>query len=333
MVIGESRLKDIGRFFIWFCLRYLILILPPPTEIKMNALLGRVSYYFLLKKRRLLRRNLIAVLGRRSDIDELVRLNLENHFIDQYLIFSFPKLRPENIGRYITFEGIEHINKALKGGRGVIIVHGHFGPRLLSLFALGLMGYKVNQIEGPIAEGLSIFGHYCARQKIALEKRIPANIISSQKLLRPAFVALHNNQILFMAGDGMGGRRFLGHQCPVDFLGHRLRFPAGPVSLANRTGATLLPLFTIRQKSGIPYKATIGEPLPVRYGRFQDEELTYYTEKFVLLLEENIKIYPYLWHFWDEFYYRTVDKQMEGLNMSRSESKGSPGREAHGLLG
>jgi len=181
------------------------------------------------------------------------------------------------------------------------------GPRLLSLFALGLKGYKVNQIEGPVIEGLSAFGDYCARQKVALEKSIPATLINGRQFLRPAFDALRNNEIVMMAGDGMGGGKFLGRQLSINFLGHRLKFPAGPVVLASKTGASLLPLFTVRNEGDTPYRAILHPPLAVRHERLREEEVLICMEEFVALLEKYVMKYPFLWHFWDEFWDRTAE--------------------------
>lgn len=307
MIIGENKLKDVGRVFVWFFLRYLILVLPSPLEIKVTSLLGRLFYHIASNRRGLVRQNMTAVLGRRSDIDHLVRLNFENHFIDQYLIFSFQKMKPENISNYITFEGLEHLEEALKQKKGVLLAHGHIGPRLLPLFALGSMGHKMNQIEGPIVDGLSPLGSYCARQKTALERLIPTSFINGQKFLRPAFTALSHNEIIMIAIDGMGGGKFLGRQCVVNFFNHKLLFPAGPVLLASKTGATLLPLFTIRQDFGVPYKAMIGKAMPIRRGKLSADELTYYVENMASLMADTIQKSPSLWHFWDEFYNRTAN--------------------------
>jgi KDO2-lipid IV(A) lauroyltransferase len=250
---------------------------------------------------------MVTVLGNGPFVDNLVRMAFENHFIDQYLIFSFPKMRTKNMNRYLAVDGCRHLDDALERGKGAIIIHGHVGPRLLPLFALALMGYKMNQIEGPIVEGLSLFGRYCARQKRSLEKLIPANIINGQRFLRPAFEALKRNEIVMIAGDGMGGGRFIGHQVKVDFLGYRLKFPAGPVVLASKTGAALVPLFTLKGEGDVPYRAVIYPPSVVPKARLEKKELTLQVERFVSLLESVVRENPYLWHFWDEFFDRTTD--------------------------
>ena len=40
---------------------------------------------------------------------------------------QFPRLDREKIQRYVTFEGVEHVEQALAHGKGAIILTGHFG--------------------------------------------------------------------------------------------------------------------------------------------------------------------------------------------------------------
>jgi len=307
MIIGEGISKDVGRIAVWFFLRYMILALPSPSEVNVNGWLG--SWFFLCSrtKKELVCKNLATVFGKRSEVNRFARKAFQNHFIDQYLIFSFPKMRTQDMNRYLTLDGCVHLDDALKRGKGVIMIHGHVGPRLLPLFHLGRMGYKIHQIEGPAVEGLSLFGRYCARQKRLLERLIPANFIDGQQFLRPAFEALKRNEIVMIAGDGMGGRKFMGRQVTVDFLGYRLRFPAGPVILAGKTGASLVPLLTVNGEGDAPYRAMIYPPWSVPKTRLGKEELTSEVKKFVSLLETVVRAYPYLWHFWDEFFDRMSD--------------------------
>ena len=319
MIISEGRLKDVGRVVVWFLMRYLFVVMPPPSEFRMTRFLGSCFYRINRKKKMAIRDTISSVLGVRSQLNRLVKQAFQNHFIDQYLIFSFQKMGTENIERYVSVEGRDHLDDALARGNGVIIVHGHVGPRLLPLFALAMMGYRMNQIEGPVAQGLSLFGRYCARQKTALEKRIPATIISGQRFLRPVFDALKKNEIVMIAGDGMGGGRFMGQQVGVDFLGYRLRFPTGPVVLAGKTGASMVPLFTLEGKGDVPYRVVIYPSWMVPRTRLKKVEIAFFVEKFVSLLASVVREYPYLWHFWDEFFDRTAN-----FGLTEEDLRGEP---------
>jgi phosphatidylinositol dimannoside acyltransferase len=307
MIIGEGIPKDVARVAIWFLLRYLVPAFPAPFELKVNRRLGSWFYRLSRKKAALVRRNMTAVLGQAVPVDTYAKMAFENHFVDQYLIFSFPKIGVHNIDRYLAVDGSRHLDEALNRGKGAIVIHGHVGPRLLPLFSLALKGYGMNQIEGPLAQSLSMLGRYCAKQKQLLEKRIPANIFNGQRFLRPVFQALNRNEIVMIAGDGMGGGRFIGNQVGVEFLGYRLKFPTGPVSLAGKTGASLVPLFTMEGVGEVPYRSVIYPSWVVPAERLHKEALSHEVKKFVKLLESVVRQYPHLWHFWDEFFDRVVN--------------------------
>jgi len=143
----------------------------------------------------------------------------------------------------------EHLNQVLLNGKGCILVHGHFGPAQLPLFALGLKGYNINQLGLPSDEGLSLVGKKVAfKIRQVYEGMIPARIVSAESFLRPLFKHLETNGILMMTGDGTGGDKFVGKFLPVKFFNQEVLFPTGYAALSLKTGAPILPLFTIRKR-------------------------------------------------------------------------------------
>ena len=108
-----------------------------------------------------------------------------------------------------------------------------------------------------------------------------------------------------ITGDGAGGISPIGKYSRFQFLHHKLPFSLGAISLAQRTGAPVLPLFTVIGKDK-GYKTIIESPLEIDYHSLKNEQaLIRPMEVFVKRLEEYISTFPYLWHFWDEFSYRS----------------------------
>ena len=54
---------------------------------------------------------------------------------------QFPRLDRKKIQRYVTFEGIEHVQQALALGKGAIILTGHFGN--WELLAAGISSWQL----------------------------------------------------------------------------------------------------------------------------------------------------------------------------------------------
>jgi len=144
MVVKESISRDLLRLLVWFPLRWLIVILPVKSGIAALSTMG--DYALSRGKRAQLLKNLARVNGGNIKDSPDIREYFRNHYIDRLLIFIFPKFVAKEVERFVDIEGIEHLNKALERGKGVILVHGHFGPVHLPLVALARLGYRMKQI-------------------------------------------------------------------------------------------------------------------------------------------------------------------------------------------
>lgn len=298
MVIGESILKDLVRPIIWFGLRWIVLLLPAGRELSLYRAMGRALYPLARGKRDQLVSGLTSLLGEGGEYAPVARECMENHFVNRYLNFSFSKIHRSTLCRYARVEGLDRLDAALGAGRGCVLVHAHFGPSQLPLFALGLLGYRVNQIGGPDVWGLSKLGRYCLRKFREDEKKIPVRIIQADGFLRPAFECLKRNEVLMTAGDGTGGGRFIGRGRPFDFMGRRLVFPLGAASLAVRTGAAYIPIFTLPE--GRRYRIVICREIKPVTGPDVEERAVDMTGRFLRLFSRVLRRYPSMWHFWDE---------------------------------
>lgn len=58
----------------------------------------------------------------------------------------FPLLKPDNIDKLVTVDGLEYLEKAYKEGKGVIMATGHFGNWELLGATVALHGYPMLSI-------------------------------------------------------------------------------------------------------------------------------------------------------------------------------------------
>lgn len=301
MHTDEGMLRDVARLIVWFPFRWIIQALPVSAGFFTFKVLGNIHYFLSPKKKEYLLKNLELAFSLHNFGKNTVRRYLENHYIDRLHIFLYPKLKKTNIDKFIRFKGLEHLDQALLAGKGCILVHGHFGPAQLPLFALGLKGYNIHQLGLPSDEGLSLIGKQVAfKIRQVYEGMIPAKIISADSFLRPLFKHLEANGILMMTGDGTGGDKFVGKFIPVKFLGQDLVFPTGYAALSLKTGAPVLPLFTFRKRFN-RFEAVIGKPFRIENDFDSQNRMMQIIVQFVQLFEEYVQKYPCHWHFWDKF--------------------------------
>lgn len=284
-------------------MRWIASVLPPKTGLELFRLLGDIDHAFSRGRKRAVRANMLAALGGSGDdprIAEAVRQYFRNHYVNQLHIFLYPRLNGGTIGRIHSLSGREHLDAALRSGKGCILLHAHLGPSQLPLFALGTEGYPMMQVGYLTDRGLSFVGRRVAfRLRTVYESLIPARIVAADGFLRPVMEWIRNNKVLMISGDGAGGGAFIGRHHFVPFLGEPTPFPLGGATLAVKTGASVLPILTVLEGDGT-YATTIHGPIDGTADDADARTPEALSEKFAGMLEDHVRRHPHLWHFWDE---------------------------------
>jgi KDO2-lipid IV(A) lauroyltransferase len=148
------------------------------------------------------------------------------------LMVDIPNWTPENIDEHAIFKGLEHVDEALKRGKGVIIASTHFGHIQALYLATALKGYKVN-----IIANVRVSGPLVALKAVPNLRCIPTG--RKQDLNAMLHRVLKENQLLFVFAD-FSQRKQMG----VKFMGRLAHTPAGIPSLAKETGAAIIPAYT-----------------------------------------------------------------------------------------
>jgi KDO2-lipid IV(A) lauroyltransferase len=242
--------------------------------------------------------NISSALGvTAQDARRIVRQNLKIHMLNNLELMKYPKVTKAKIDDLVTFEHLDRLDCALQKGKGVILMTAHFGAKQLLQIALGLHGYPTNQIHYHMRSDELTFiqKHVAQRQRMRIEAQIPINFISAKGFLRSAFKCLQDNQVLIMAGDGVGLKQYMDKSYhSFEIFNKLMLFPIGPVAMARRTGAALLPVFVVRKKIG--HRIVFETPL-----RLVERQETEAIATYVKLLELYIRQYPWQWEFWEEF--------------------------------
>ena len=102
---------------------------------------------------------------------------------------------------------------------------------------------------------------------------------------------LRNNEVVAMIGD----RDFFGSGRLIDFFGKKVRFPVGPVVLAMKSGAALVPAFVLRQSDG-RYFGMLEESIPLVLEGDRDDIIEENLGKTARVFEKHIRSYPDQWY-------------------------------------
>lgn len=137
-------------------------------------------------------------------------------------------------------EGIEHLTAALTRGRGVIALAAHVGNYNVVPSLPVALGYPTAVVAERVHPE-ELFA-YVNRLRATLGVQV---VPPGSEALRPIVRLLRRNGILILAGD----RDVAGSGMLVPLFGEPARLPTGPVLLAMRTGAALVPAGTLRKGS------------------------------------------------------------------------------------
>lgn len=201
------------------------------------------------------------------------------------LMFFFDK--PLILKKRVGLIGKENLDNALSRGRGAILVSAHFGNFPLLLGRLAVEGYPAGGIMKPM--------HDKGVEKIFLEKRkrFGVKTIYSQpreECVNNTIRALRENELVFIPIDqnfGSGG-------VFVNFFGKKAATAAGPVILAQRTGAALLPCFIVRQADDT-HKIIFEPAINLEEGKDSRETVRVNIQKLTGIIEAYIRKYPAEW--------------------------------------
>jgi len=270
-------------------LQALICALPAGAARAVGGSLGDFAFTVLKLRRDVAMRNLERVFGDRFDRDELLSIARESYRNFGRMAFEyarFPRLTQRDIERLITVTGGEHIDAALAGGKGAILVAGHFGNWEV-LATLARLGYPITFLVGEqhniLVDGLMN----------RLRGRFGGEIIPVTGSLMGVLRALRRNRVVATLSDQNAGKNGVF----VDFLGKPASTPYGPGRMAAGTGAALLPTFVVRRERGA-HEIVVSEAIdPPSEDLPLDEKVRIFTQGYTREFERLIRQYPdhYFW--------------------------------------
>ena len=260
---------------------------PPRVGYALFSRLGDLAHSKSATSRENVHDNLRHVLGPQGHptrIQEVARQIFRNQARNYYDLFRVASLSADQIRRIATVNGREHINQALAAGKGVIMFTAHFGN-------LDIVGQMFALDRYPItivAEHLQPEELYQYVASLRASKGI--KLIPIDSFLRPLYTALRNNEIIGLAAD----RNLNDTGTLIEFFGAPALLPDGHVRLALRTGAKLLPAFSLRKPDNT-FEAFAEPALELARTGDSERDILAGMAKLVAVLEKYIGRYPEQW--------------------------------------
>lgn len=283
---------EISRFSGWLGLNLCSLIVNITPFRWLYGFAKNVSflgYKIASRQRRIALESLALAFGQEKSPLEIAQIagdcftSMAKSAIELMFLIDKPRLLEKRVG----LSGEDNLKQALSKGKGVILVSAHFGNFPLLLSRLSLAGYPVSGIMRPMRDERV--------EKIFVKKRERYKVKTIYSQPRKACVdtairTLRDNEIVFIPIDqnfGTGG-------VFVNFFGRKAATATGPVVLAQRTQAALMPCFIVRQPDDT-HQIFFEPEIALEIKESPEETIVANIEKLTGVIEAYIRKYPAQW--------------------------------------
>jgi KDO2-lipid IV(A) lauroyltransferase len=263
-------------------------LLPGPAAMYAGRAIGFGMATTDAQRRRMVERHLQRIHGRALPAREL-RREVQRSF-DSYArywveAFRLPGVTPEQLDAGLTYEGLEHVLAAREAGTGAIIALPHLGGWEFGGAWLATQGHPITVVVEPL-EPAEVFEWFVSFREALGMTVVPLGPKAGGEVMK----ALRSNHLVGLLCD----RDIAGGGVEVEFFGERTTLPAGPITLALRTGAPVLP--TAVYYDGTAHHGIVRPPIDLtRQGALRDD-VARLTQVLAHELEVLIRRAPDQWH-------------------------------------
>jgi len=261
--------------------------LPLGCSYALGSLLGNLGFVLLSRHRRVSWQSLSLAF---PDWSFRRKLNVSHYYFSfaaQSILESFYFFRSPGKIDFFPVEGIEHLDAALAKNKGVVGVTAHLGAFPFLAWKLARMNYPVSIVARPFRD------RYMGE---LFEKEIAdtgVNIIYSyprQRCVRNIFQRLKRNEIVIILTD----QNFGTNGVWVEFFGKLAATPVGALLTAVKTGAALVPMYTVRTGMGRHANFILPEFKPLPFDD-EDKQTLENSIRISKLIEGWIRENPFQW--------------------------------------
>jgi KDO2-lipid IV(A) lauroyltransferase len=264
--------------------------LPEPVAIAASRVAGWGVAETGGARRLLAERNLRRAYGR--DLSPLAMRRAVQRSFESYAryyaeSFRLPRLSVAELDAGMSYEGYEHMEDAFARGVGPIMVIPHLGGwEWAAFWFTRVQGLPLTAVVEPL-EPPELFEWFVSFRRSLGMNVVPLGPLAGSEVVR-AIKAKHVVTLLCDRDIGGSG-------VPVTFFGEETTLPAGPATLALRTGAPLLPCAIYYRDRG--HHGVVRPPLPAeRSGAGLRADVARITQEIADALEDLIRAAPDQWH-------------------------------------
>ena len=264
--------------------------LPEPVALAVANRVGDVMYRVRGNQRRMVVSNLRRVVGaEESDtavLDRWARKSFRTYARYWVEGARLPSTSPIEVEERTFVQGFEYLQEGMAAGRGVILVLPHIGSWEFGGAFLATQDMPMTSVAERI-EPPELFDHFVEQRAAMGLNIVPLDSSSGSAINR----ALRAGKLVGLLSD----RDLVGNGIEVEFFGETTTMPAGPATLALRSGAVLT-TGAVYSGPGSDHQAVVEAPLDTTRQGTLRQDVSRLTQELATRLEGLIRRAPDQWH-------------------------------------
>ncbi|MEX2323239.1 MAG: hypothetical protein WEA29_05660 [Acidimicrobiia bacterium] len=281
-------MRDRLGYAVYRVLSGLFGLLPEPAMRRVGRGIGWAASFVSRRRFAMAVRHQTRVLGSNADARRSARRVFTHYGRYWAEVFWMRARRLEAALARTQMDGIHNLRDAVATGRGVVVALPHMGNWEIA----GLRAAREGARVLAVAEDLG--NEHIVRWFIGMRAMMEIDIVIARAgsgVSRVLLERLKNGGVIALLCDrDLGGRGI-----PAVVFGEQTTLPAGPVALADRSGAVLLPAGTYF-KDGAGHRFDIRPPLEIPDLPDAEARVAEGTQRLAEVMEEIIRVAPEQWH-------------------------------------
>ena len=267
-----------------------IAALPEPVALGLGNVVGDVLFHVRHEHRAMVKANLARVLGAEGGdarlLDRWARRSFREYARYWVEGARLPGTPPAEVVQHVFVDGLEHLQAGRDAGQGTILALPHIGSWEYGGKFLATQDLPMTAVAERL-EPAALFDYFLEQRAAMGLTIVPLDQNSGGALLS----TLREGGLVGLLCD----RDIEGNGIEVEFFGERTTMPAGPATLALRTGATLC-TGAVYSGPGRDHRAIVEPPLDTTRTGPLRQDVRRLTQEIATRLEGMIRRAPEQWH-------------------------------------
>jgi lauroyl/myristoyl acyltransferase len=262
--------------------------LPEPAIRRLGYGLGYLGSFFAPRRLRMAERHQRRVLGPEGNHRRAARQVFGYYGRYWAETFWLHPRRRRFLLEASTMGHLEILKEAIASPRGIVLALGHLGNWEVAGLRSAAEGARVLAVAEALADDRIVKWWVSIRNMMDIDVLIARR---GMKLTRDLTQRLEEGGVVALLSD----RDLKGRGVPVMLFGEQTTLPAGPIALAARTGAIVLPVGTYFHR-GAGHHFEIYPPLEIPEEGELEQRVAEGTRLLAEVLEDIIRQAPQQWH-------------------------------------